>query len=508
MQTIITVLVVLGMCAAMASASARTVQVNANPAAGTKFDHFWKESVGSGHALLGTRADWQAQLKQAVSDIGLKRVRMHGIFDDDMSVVLAPGQYEFYNVDIVYDFLLSIGVRPIVELSFMPGVLAGCWPWNNTGAKCNYVMHYDGIVQPPTNFADWQDLCRALAAHLVERYGVEEVRHWHFEVWNELWGMAYPHPYLDLYQAAYDGIKSVDKELKVGGPATMQCQWVKEFAADTQGRYDFISTHLYPTDPNCTWPAPGYSDIDCFANTIIDAHSKVPAGKPFLLTEFNAGLGNIELLYSSYAAAFVFRNLPQLEGILDVWSYWTFTDVFEENGMHSAPFEGYNYGIQTVQGIKKPAYRAYELLKTAGTSKLATAIVGGSGANETVTAFTTFDNASKTTSVFASNFAPQFFAITEESIVVTLSSSSTSNCSTAYLPFATYTLIGGSSGDIHAAWVSMGSPAYPTPAEIKTLELASIPYSASIPIVQSGLTCTVTLQLPAYSVARIDFLSP
>lgn len=498
------------LCASAVGAS-RTIQVSADPNANTSsFDHFWKHSVGSGHALLGTRSDWQAQLKQAVQDIGFERVRMHGVFDDDMSVVLAPGQYQFYNIDVVYDYLLSIGVRPIVELSFMPGILAGCWPWNGTGSKCNYVMHYDGIVQPPMNFADWQDLCRALASHLVERYGVEEVRLWHFEVWNELWGMSYPRPYLDLYEAAYQGIKSVDNGLQVGGPATMQCQWVGQFAADTNGKYDFISTHLYPTDPNCTWPAPGATDIDCFANTIRDAHSKVPAGKPFFMTEYNAGLFNAELLYSSYAAAFVFRNIPLLEGVLDVWSYWTFTDVFEENGMHSAPFEGFNYGIQTVQGIKKPVYRAFELLKTAGNVRLATTVAGGQRVNETITAFATFEAATKVTSVFASNFAPQFFPIAEESVLVALSFPETVvNCSAAYLADAKVTIIGGTSGDVYQAWVAMGSPAYPTSTQMRALEMASVPTTTTMPIVQSGEgACTITLQMPVYSVARVDFIAP
>ena len=188
--------------------------------------------------------------------------------------------------------------------------------------------------------------------HLVQRYGVQEVRQWHFEVWNELWGMNYPHPYLDLYQASRRGIRRADPLLQVGGPATMQCQWVSQFVHDTNGEFEFVSTHLYPTDPNCTYPAPGYNDADCFANTIKSARAQAPQNKPFFLTEYNAGLFDAELLYSSYAAGFVFRNVPLLQGTLDVWSYWTFSDVFEENGMHSAPFEGFNYGIQTVQGLK------------------------------------------------------------------------------------------------------------------------------------------------------------
>lgn len=440
--------------------------------------------------------------------MGFQRVRMHGLFDDDMSVVLGPGQYEFYNIDVVYDFLLSINVRPIVELSFMPGMLAGCWPWNETGSKCQYVMHYDGIVQPPMNFSDWQDLCRALAQHLVDRYGLEEVRTWHFEVWNELWGMAYPHPYLDLYTASFNGIKSVDSELKVGGPATMQCQWVSQFVADTRGQFDFVSTHLYPTDPNCTYPAPGSSDIDCFANTIKAARAQAPSTKPFFMTEYNAGLFNSELLYSSYAAAFVFRNLPQLEGVVDVWSYWTFSDIFEENGMHSAPFEGYNYGMQTVQGIKKPVYRAFEMLRTAGHTKLATAISdSSSGLNETVTAFSTFNADTSTTSIFASNFAPQFFPIAVEPVTFQVTLGENATCAGTFLREVDITLIGGSKGNVYLAWVAMGSPPYPTASQLEELHIASSVEKLKSLYTDGGNVCTVTLELPPYSAARIDFVS-
>jgi xylan 1,4-beta-xylosidase len=474
------------------------------------FTHFWKHSVGSGHALLGTRSDWQAHLKQVKTDIGFERVRMHGIFDDDMSVVLGPGEYEFYNVDVVYDFLLSIGVRPIVELSFMPGVLANCWPWNTTAPapNCQYVMHYDGIVQPPQRFADWRNLTNAFASHLVERYGRNEVRKWHFEVWNELWGMPYADDYLSLYEHAYQGIKAVDSELQIGGPATMQCQYVGEFVQDTGGAFDFVSTHLYPTDPNCSWPAPGYNDIDCFANTIKAARAKAPATKPFFMTEYNAGLFDAEMLYSSYAAAFVFRNLPQLHGVIDVWSYWTFTDIFEENGMHSAPFGGFNYGIQTVQGIKKPVYRAFEMLRDAGDFLLPVAVttsVAPGNPNATVTAFATNSLHRGIVSVYISNFAPLLFPIQAEYVTVNLTSSVA--CTEAFMQTANVTLVDKDHGNPHQVFVELGSPAYPTKEEMDVLRRASEPARSVVFIDSMGNSCLINVQAQPYSAIRIDLVS-
>ena len=97
-----------------------------------EFPHFWERCFGSGHALLGTRADWQEHMRLAVAELGMSGVRMHGVLDDDMSVAKCADPdpkkqcYSFYNIDRVYDPLLAAGVRPIVELSFMPKAIANC----------------------------------------------------------------------------------------------------------------------------------------------------------------------------------------------------------------------------------------------------------------------------------------------------------------------------------------------------------------------------------------------
>jgi len=333
---------------------------------------------------------------------------MHGIFDDDLSVVLpvadgvrgqqstsSPFSYQFFNVDQIYDAMLALGVRPIVELSFMPGLFANCRPWPQTApSDCHFVMHYLGVIEPPRNFSQWEDLVAKFGQHLVNRYGLPEVSQWYFEVWNELWGMNFPTDYLQLYDHARRGLKSVSTQLKVGGPVTMQCQYIEEFVASRAGQFDFVSTHLYPTDPNCTSPSsPYYGEADCFAKTIRRAKQFVPAGTPFFLTEYNAGLFDAELLYSSYAAAFVWHHIPMLHRVTDIWSYWTFSDIFEENGMHSAPFEGFNYGAQTFRGVKKPVYRAFQLLhRFASTVQVNTTLVmdgGNGGDNATLSAFAT-----------------------------------------------------------------------------------------------------------------------
>lgn len=333
------------------------------------FPHFWKTCVGSGHMLLATRADWQKHMQRAKHELGFTGVRGHGILDDDMSVV-TPSGYEFFNIDTVYDFLVEEGIRPVVELSFMPSRLVNC-----TGADCHYAFSdpgsYKGLVMPPSNYSEWSDLIFALGTHLVERYGIDEVSQWHFEVWNEMWGIEFPHPYLELYKASATALKAVSPRLRVGGPSTMQTLNVGDFvsaANAAQIPYDFVSTHLYPTDPECV---PG--DASCFASMIASAREYVRTGAPwaeFLITEYNAGLFLKEEvdLDSASTAAFIFRQLASVEDV-DMFSWWTFTDIFEEQWMQATPFYG-GYGLQTVNGVRKPAWRAFQLMGQAGKHRL------------------------------------------------------------------------------------------------------------------------------------------
>ena len=512
-------------CVALAVVAQSPVQVTVDLSLPTtQFHHIWKESVGSGHALLGTRTDYHTSLRRFKQDIGFKRVRMHGIFDDDMSVVLPPYdngdnrvRYEFYNVDVVYENMLSLGVRPIVELSFMPGWLANCTPWVSNGPPCPYVMHYDGIVSPPSNFSMWNDLVRALASHLVAKFGVNEVRQWHFEVWNELWGMPYDPLYKQLYQASYEGIKAVDAQLKIGGPATMQCQFVGEFVRDFAGKFDFVSTHLYPTDPNCTSPAPGASHANCFADTIKDARAKAPADVPFFVTEYNAGLFNKELLYSSYAAAFVFRNVVLLHDQVDVWSYWTFSDIFEENGMHSTPFEGFNYGMQTVRGIKKPVYRAFELLGAAGSTLYSTNLSNfppsfrGDASNYSVAAFATDSSLSsqhargdrKGPHVFLSNFVPPAF---DQQLATVFVNISIRGGGLLCPSTALVTTVDADHANPHEAWVTLGRPKYPTPAQLSAIMAASevMPIAMATSVGPTGDCVVGFVELQPWAAVRVD----
>ena len=200
--------------------------------------------------------------------------------------------YSWYNVDQVYDFLVNeLNMAPLVELSFCPCALTKCAK-NADGSgygSCKPAFRnppgsYKACMDLPANWSRWEDLVRAFATHLVQRYGLETVRTWHFEVWNEFqnFGGFSFEEYMQLYASSARALKQVDAQLRVGGPATECLHHVVDFVTECKRRklpLDFVSTHLYPSDPlqrNGTGggvPAQYFneSDPDFFAHAVLQA---------------------------------------------------------------------------------------------------------------------------------------------------------------------------------------------------------------------------------------------
>ena len=190
-------------------------------------------------------------LRMAHDELGARTVRAHAILHDELGVYHGTDgrvKVDFARVDEVYDRVLALGYRPVVELSFMPAALA-----SDPGAT---VFQYRAIISPPSDWQRWEELVGALVAHLVERYGVEEVRGWAFEVWNEpnleVFWTGSQQEYFRLYESAARAVKAVDPELPVGGPATAQGGGIPDFldrVAEVGAPLDFVTTHVYGTYP-------------------------------------------------------------------------------------------------------------------------------------------------------------------------------------------------------------------------------------------------------------------
>lgn len=340
--------------------------------AGTPLPHAWEHTVGSGRAALALRADYQAQLRRCHTELGFEHVRFHGLLCDDVGTLVCEQnkrRYSFFNVDAIWDALLAMGVRPFVELSFMPETLA---------STPRTAFHYGAHLGPPNDYGAWSELIRRLAAHAVARYGRDEVRRWLFEVWNEPNLQAFwtgtQADYFRFYAHTVQALKGVDASLQVGGPVTANNAWIADFVGfceRTRTALDFVSTHHYPTD------AFGRPDDDTEAQLAASQRSvlrdrarathNLVGARPLYYTEWSTSSNPRDPLHDEpYAAPVIVKTMLEARGLTAGYSWWTFTDVFEEDYFASAPFHG-GFGLVTVYGVPKPSYRAFEILHRLGT---------------------------------------------------------------------------------------------------------------------------------------------
>ncbi|HEY4207146.1 MAG TPA: glycoside hydrolase family 88 protein, partial [Puia sp.] len=341
----------------MSALPARLVSADFRKPAGT-FSRSFEECVGAGRAAEGLRADWQQQLAVAEKAIGFKYIRFHGLLCDEMHVYTEDkktGQpiYNWQYVDKLYDYLLSIGIRPFVELGFMPPDLA-------SGTKT--VFWWKGNVTPPKSYERWSDLIHALVKHFEDRYGRSEVEKWYFEVWNEpdLHGFfdGTQEQYFHLYQVTAAAVKAVCPTYRVGGPATSGSKWIREmlrYCAANKLTLDFISTHSYNT--RTVFDEFGLKKRSMLSsdylwgnvvNTRRIMDSSGDRGLQLHYTEINSSPSSRDPLHDSYQnASFLLNTLKHTEHAANSMSYWTFTDIFEEAGPAVTAFHG-GFGLMNL----------------------------------------------------------------------------------------------------------------------------------------------------------------
>ncbi|MBC9712782.1 xylan 1,4-beta-xylosidase [Streptomyces sp. TRM66268-LWL] len=347
----------------------------------------WRACVGTGRLELALRRDYQESLALLQREIGFRHIRGHGLLSDGMGVH-RPYEWQgarqvrhaFTYVDQVVDAYLELGIRPFVELGFMPEELA-------SGKQT--VFWWGGHVTPPSSYQEWGDLVRATVAHLVDRYGLEEVRTWPIEVWNEpdlsiFWQDADQEAYHRLYEASALAVTDVDASLQVGGPALSPGAddgWLTRFAAFVEDRglpVDFVSRHAYTSGPAQEVPfgthqtlAPAGRLLEQFAAPRHELKGTGLAGLPVHITEFNSSYRPDNPVHdTAFHAAYLAPVVAGGGELVDSFSYWTFSDVFEEVGIPTALFHG-GFGLLTHRQVKKPTYHLYAFMARMGDEVLA-----------------------------------------------------------------------------------------------------------------------------------------
>lgn len=345
-------------------------------------DRFFDLSIGSDYPGTLIRDDSQAQLKTTVDELGFRYIRFHAVFHDVLGTVKVRGGkivYDWTRLDQLYDALLAKGIKPFVELGFTPDAM-------KTSELT--IFYWKGNTSHP-QLGPWRDLIDAFVRHVRQRYGEAEVRSWFFEVWNEpnldgFWEKADQAAYFELYDVTARAIKAIDPTLRVGGPSTAGAAWVPEFLAHVKqsgAPVDFVTTHTYGVDGGFL-DEKGVQDTklsaspDAIVGDVRRVREQIEAsafpGLPLYFTEWSTSYTPRDSVHDSYvSAAYILEKLRRTQGLVQGMSYWTYTDLFEEPGPPTKPFEG-GFGLMNPQGVRKPAWFAYKYLNAIKGQALAT----------------------------------------------------------------------------------------------------------------------------------------
>ncbi len=346
----------------------------------------WRTCVGTGRFALALRRDYQDSLALVQREIGFRFIRGHGLLSDDVGIHqpyeyagARHVRYSFSYLDQIVDAYLELGIRPFVELGFMPSGLA-------SGDQT--VFWWLGNVTPPRSWSEWADLVRATVGHLVDRYGIDEVRTWPIEVWNEpnlepFWQGADEAAYHRLYEVTANTVKDIDASLQIGGPAISpgSDEWMDrfvEFVIAKSVPVDFVSRHAYSSGPARHVPfgvyqtlKPAASLLEQFALPREQLRGTPLADLPVHITEFNSSYRPDNPIHdTAFNAAYLAPVVANGGELADSFSYWTFSDMFEETGIPTSLFHG-GFGLLTHRQVKKPTYHLYAFMARLGDQVLA-----------------------------------------------------------------------------------------------------------------------------------------
>ena len=485
--------IALQAAAQVPSAAEKNVLVVDAKAPSHPFPHFWEQMFGSGRAILSLRDSYRSDLRAVKQITDFTYIRFHAIFDDEVGIYSEDNEghpvYNFSYIDQIYDGLLANRVRPFVEISFMPNQLAA--------SHTLHTFWYHPNVAPPKDWSRWDDLVAAFARHLVERYGIDEVSQWYFEVWNEpnldFWaGQPKQETYWELYDQTATTLKKVSSRLRVGGPSTAQAAWVDAFirhCAEKQIPLDYVSTHVYANDTGQdVFGTQENIPRDRMVCRAVDkVHHQIESSPmpklPLIWSEFNASYKNErDVTDAAYMGPWLADTIRQCDGLVDSMSYWSFSDVFEEQGVVKTPFYG-GYGLIAEDDIPKPAFNAFKLLHELGDERIQL--------DSDSALLTRRKDGALVLALW--NYSPPRQADAAKTVTLRLKGTN-----------AKHVLISradNTHGDVNPVYERMGSPRYPNQMQIKELQhAAELPAPESAHVEGGELTVT----LPGHGLAVIE----
>jgi len=488
-------LAALGLVAGLGESAARansyTITVDASKqTAGNP--PFWAASVGTGTASLTLRSDLETHYKIGAREAGFQRVRGHGVLNDDMGIYKGPGSYDFTNFDKYLTAISSAGMRPIMELDFMPTALA-----LNGNSRDIY-----------KNVTDYKNFITAVVQHCVQRFTLADVSQWYWEIWNEpdyagFWNgtssseatSAKMTDYYMLYDAAVSAITSVIPSAIVGGPATTGTGPITAFLQHCKSagtRVSFVSSHDYPGGASGGASANAatlVSDNNTRLSDITSGGYTTSSVMSFN-SEWNSsysgqggGTGDdVTSMDNNWNVGFILKSVKLLSDKnsgstppLNVFSYWVLSDVFDESSGPSGsyilgqsngnlPF-GQVFGLMTAQGMRKAAFNAFKMLNQLGPVRL---MSSGGTASDGVDAMATMSSAGDALQILAYDTYATLNTTGSDTVAVEVSNLPAALSGKQV--FVTQFVVDATHSNPYSVWTSQGKPTNPTEAQWEAMK--------------------------------------
>jgi xylan 1,4-beta-xylosidase len=452
----------------------------------TPLRHTWAPVGNIDQFRWLSRADVQSQLTMARDELGVRHVRAVAMYspelavwDHDLADWRKPSaekskRANWQMVDLSIEALLDLGLKPIYTTCFTPVGMTDdptvCWPDKNpTGL--------------PRDLAQWQGFVSGGIRHHIARYGIDEVRSWYFECWNEpnLKGCFFggtKEEFFQLWSATWHAVKSVDSKLRFGGPSTARGEWIPEFLDFTTrdgNPPDYLITHVYNNDsegePLSPFDGPAshkVKDSPHFASGVVRGLRRELDRRGWAGEVHWNEWGRSWFLMdpqkeTALEAAFIVKTMAEVSQEADAFAFWCLSDIYNQGGFQSSEFQG-NYGMLSLHGLRKPAWFAHMLLERLGTER-----VPVRGEDELIGAVATTGEGGAKVLVYAYPEKPGTEPVSETVRVAVPPG--------AGLP--RLTRLGAAENNIIAMWRTLGAPDYPTPAQLDQLRAANILETAS-----------------------------
>ncbi len=523
MTTIRTTIAALALAVAATGGPARAATITIDASKQTAGNpHFWSAAVGTGTATLTLRGDLQTHYKIGNREAGFQRVRGHGVLSDGIGIYKGAGSYSWTNFDKYLTAIQQAGMRPIMEMDFMPTALG-----LNGSDKDIY-----------KSATDYKNFIAAVAQHCVDKFGMTDVQNWYWEIWNEpdypgFWNgtnmseatSAKMTDYYGLYDNAVAAITSVIPNALVGGPTTTQTSPLAGFVQHCKSagtRLTFVSSHVYPGGAN-TGTSADANNLVSDNNTRVSAITGNGYSTSQVLsfnTEWNSSYsgqgGNVGDAVTSmdnhWNVGFILKGAKLLSDKnsgntppLAVFSYWVLSDVFDESSGPSGsyilgknggnlPF-GQVFGLMTAQGVRKASFNAFKMLNMLGPVRLSST---GGTSSDGVDAMATTSQAGDSLQVLVYDYYSKLNTTGSDSVTINISNLPSALAGKQV--FVTQYLVDATHSNPYSVWQGQNSPGSPSESQWQALKAAqhlALAQPVSMATLTTSYTTTFTLNRQA-----------